>query len=42
MLLPMFVTNVVIGLIWRIMLSYDFGVVNWLLSLVGIAGGVAG
>jgi multiple sugar transport system permease protein len=36
LLLPMFVTNVVIGLIWRIMLSYDFGVVNWLLSLVGI------
>ena len=37
LLLPMFVTNVVIGLIWRIMLSYDFGVVNWLLSLFGIA-----
>jgi len=36
LLLPMFVTNVVIGLIWRIMLSFDFGVVNWLLSLVGI------
>jgi multiple sugar transport system permease protein len=35
-LLPMFVTNVVVGLIWRIMLSYDFGVVNYLLSLVGI------
>ena len=36
-LLPMFVTNVVVGLIWRIMLSYDFGVVNYLLSLVGIS-----
>lgn len=35
-LLPMFVTNVVVGLIWRILLSYDFGIVNWLLSLVGI------
>lgn len=35
-LLPMFVTNVVVGLIWRIMLSYDFGVVNWLFSMVGI------
>lgn len=35
-LLPMFVTNVVVGLIWRILLSYDFGVVNWLFSLVGI------
>ena len=36
LLLPMFVTNVVIGLIWRILLSYDFGVVNWLLSLLGL------
>ena len=36
LLLPMFVTNVVIGLIWRILLSYDFGILNWLLSLVGI------
>ena len=36
-LLPMFVTNVVVGLIWRILLSYDFGVVNWLFSLVGIS-----
>ena len=35
LLLPMFVTNVVIGLIWRILLSFDFGVLNWLLSLVG-------
>jgi len=32
----MFVTNVVIGLIWRIMLSYDFGLLNWMLSLVGL------
>lgn len=37
LLLPMFVTNVVIGLIWRILLSFDFGVVNWLLSLAGIS-----
>jgi len=36
LLLPMFVTNVVIGLIWRILLSYDFGVVNWVLSLFGL------
>ncbi len=36
LLLPMFVTNVVIGLIWRILLSYDFGVVNWALSLFGL------
>jgi multiple sugar transport system permease protein len=37
LLLPMFVTNVVIGLVWRILLSFDFGVVNWFLSLVGIS-----
>jgi multiple sugar transport system permease protein len=36
LLLPMFVTNVIIGLIWRILLSYDFGVLNWLLSLIGL------
>ena len=36
LLLPLFVTNVVIGLIWRILLSYDFGVLNWLLSLLGL------
>jgi multiple sugar transport system permease protein len=36
LLLPMFVTNVVVGLIWRIMLSYDFGVVNYVLSLFGL------
>jgi multiple sugar transport system permease protein len=36
LLLPMFVTNVVIGLIWRILLSFDFGVLNWLLSLLGL------
>lgn len=36
-LLPMFTTNVVVGLIWRILLSYDFGFVNWILSLVGVA-----
>jgi multiple sugar transport system permease protein len=36
LLLPMFVTNVVVGLIWRILLSYDFGVVNWVLSLLGL------
>jgi multiple sugar transport system permease protein len=35
-LLPMFVTNVVIGLIFRILLSYDFGVVNWFSSLFGL------
>ena len=36
LLLPMFVTNVVIGLIWRILLSYDFGLLNWLFSVMGL------
>lgn len=35
-LLPLFVTNVVIGLIFRILLSYDFGIVNWFGSLFGL------
>jgi multiple sugar transport system permease protein len=36
-LLPMFVTNVVVGLIWRMLMSYDFGALNWFLSLIGMA-----
>ncbi len=36
-LLPMFTTNVIVGLIWRMLLSYDFGFLNWLLSLAGIS-----
>ncbi|MFQ5812470.1 MAG: carbohydrate ABC transporter permease [Anaerolineae bacterium] len=35
-LLPMMTTNVVIGLGWRMMFSYDAGVINWMLSAVGI------
>ncbi len=35
-LLPMVATGVIVGLVWRMMMSYDFGVLNWLLSLVGI------
>lgn len=35
-LLPMMVTPVVMGLMWKYMLSQDFGVINWLLSVVGL------
>jgi multiple sugar transport system permease protein len=35
-LLPMMVTPVVMGLMWKYMLNQDFGVVNWLLSVVGL------
>jgi multiple sugar transport system permease protein len=35
-LLPMMVTPVVMGLMWKYMLSEDFGVVNWLFETVGL------
>jgi multiple sugar transport system permease protein len=35
-LLPLLLTPVVEALNWRVMLNYDFGVVNWLIGLVGI------
>jgi multiple sugar transport system permease protein len=35
-LLPMVVAPVVVGLLWRYMLNVNFGVVNYLLSQVGI------
>jgi multiple sugar transport system permease protein len=35
-LIPMMITPTVAGLIWRIMLNSDFGVINYLLSSVGI------
>lgn len=35
-LLPMMCTNVVIGLTWRLMYNYDYGVINYFLNLVGI------
>jgi multiple sugar transport system permease protein len=35
-LLPMMVTPVVMGLMWKYMLSEDFGVINWLFSVVGL------
>jgi multiple sugar transport system permease protein len=35
-LLPMMCTNVVIGLTWRLLLNYEFGVVNFYLGVLGI------
>lgn len=35
-LLPMMCTNVVIGLTWRLLLNYEFGLVNYYLGVVGI------
>lgn len=35
-LLPMMCTNVVIGLTWRLLLNYEFGLVNYYLSLLKI------
>ena len=41
-LLPMMCTNVVIGLTWRLLLNYEFGLVNYYLGVVGHGpGGVA-
>jgi multiple sugar transport system permease protein len=38
LMVPMMATPVVIGVIWRFMVNPDFGIVNYLLSLVGIPG----
>ena len=35
-LLPMMCTNVVIGLTWRLLLNYEFGLVNYYLGVVGL------
>jgi multiple sugar transport system permease protein len=35
-LLPMMCTNVVIGLTWRLMYNYEYGVINYFLKLFGI------
>lgn len=36
-LLPMMCTNVVIGLMWRLLLNYQYGMVNYYLGQLGIA-----
>ena len=35
-LLPMMCTNVVIGLTWRLLLNYEYGLVNYYLSVLGL------
>lgn len=40
LILPMMITPVVVGLIWRFMYNPDLGMVNYLLGLVGIDGPV--
>jgi multiple sugar transport system permease protein len=37
LLLPMLLTPVAVGLMWRFMLDADIGVVNWLLEQVGLS-----
>ena len=37
LLLPMLLTPVAVGLMWRFMLDTDLGVVNWLLDFVGLS-----
>lgn len=37
-IIPVFVSPVVVGLIWRMMLGYDLGIVNYLLTSVGLNG----
>ena len=34
-LIPMMMTPVVVGIVWKMLLNADFGFVNYLLSLVG-------
>jgi multiple sugar transport system permease protein len=35
-LLPMMLTNVVIGLTWRLLLNYEYGLVNYYLGVIGL------
>lgn len=37
-MIPVFVSPVVVALIWRLMYGYDLGILNYLLGLVGIDG----
>jgi multiple sugar transport system permease protein len=37
-MLPLFVSPIVVGLIWRMMMGYDLGVLNYLLRSVGLGG----
>jgi multiple sugar transport system permease protein len=35
-LMPLMLTPVVVGLNWRVMFNYDFGIINWMFGLIGI------
>lgn len=37
-IVPMMITPIAVGLIWRLLLHSDLGIVNYLLSLMGISG----
>ena len=37
LLMPLMLTPVVVGLNWRVMFNYDFGIINWALGLLGVA-----
>lgn len=37
-IIPIFVSPVVVGLIWKFMLGYDLGIINFLLRSIGLAG----
>lgn len=37
-IVPMMITPIAVGLIWRLLLHSDLGIVNYLLSLIGISG----
>lgn len=37
-IVPMMITPIAVGLIWRLILHSDLGIVNYLLSLIGVSG----
>ncbi len=37
LMLPMVITPVIVGLVWKLMLNNDHGIINWLLAHIGIA-----
>ncbi len=36
LLLPLMCTNIIIGLMWRMLFNFDFGMMNYLLSTIGV------
>ena len=37
LMLPMVITPVIVGLVWKLMLNNDHGIINWLIAQVGIS-----